>query len=280
MQTRDLATTLYREGKLPEAIAAQIEWVRNNPADVGARLFLFELLAFDGQWERALRQSQALLTNNAESDTAVGFYQKCVAAELKRKAAFQGGPPPRVLGEPTDAIRLRIDALAKTSERQSELVIQAEALESAPVPKTWLVNGRPVTSLRDGDDLLGPVLEVFAQGEYFWININEVYLLESDPPRFPRDLLWLPARLETATESGNVFLPLIYHGSAAHQDHTLRLGRATDWTPVEGRTPCRGLGLKEWFLNHQESLPLVEVRSLIQPTAYQENAETTGAESD
>lgn len=272
MQARDLATTLYREGKLPEAITAQIDWVRNNPADIGARLFLFELLAFDGQWDRALRQAQALLTNNAESDTAVGFYQKCIAAEQKRTAAFQGGPPPRVLGERTDAIQMRIDALTKDVESQAELVHRAEDLESARSPKAWALNGQPVTSLRDGDDLLGPVLEVFAQGEYFWIDINEVHVLETDLPRFPRDLIWLPARLETATESGNVFLPMIYHGSAGHPDQNLRLGRATDWTPADGGTICRGIGLKEWFLDHQESLPLLEVRTLLQAAANEGNA--------
>lgn len=275
MPARDQATSLYREGKLTQAITAQIDWVRNNPADVGARLFLFELLAFDGQWDRAQRQAQALLTNNAESDTAVGFYQKCVAAELKRTAALEGGPPPRVLGERTESVQLRIDALAKAGEAQAGLLRQAEALESAREPKTWGLNGQTVTSLRDGDDLLGPLLEVFAQGEYFWIDTFEVQLLEAQSPRFPRDLIWLPARLETATESGNVFLPMIYHGSAAHEDLSLRLGRATDWTPDDGMSPCRGLGLKEWFLNQQESLPLLEVRTLLQVAATAENSEAS-----
>lgn len=269
MQSRDLATSLYREGKLAEAIEAQVAWVRSNPTDVGARLFLFELLAFDGQWERAQRQAQALLTNDAESDAAVGFYQKCLASESKRATAFQGGASPRVLGPLSDSMTLRLEALRANEETQRHLILQALELESGRAKPTWVLNGESFRDLHDGDDLLGPVLEVFAQGEYFWIDIQSVQLLETEPPRYPRDLIWLPARLETATESGNVFLPMIYHGSSVDEDVSLRLGRATDWTDGSngGAAVFRGLGLKEWYLDGDEALPLVEFRSLSQATA-------------
>ena len=55
-----------------------------------------------------------------------------------------------------------------------------------------------------------------------------------NPPRFPRDLLYVPARLELADEAGEVFLPALYPGSHEHADDQVRLGRMTDWKALEG----------------------------------------------
>jgi type VI secretion system protein ImpE len=264
MPSRDQASTLYREGNLGGAIEAQLAWVRGNPTDIGARLFLFELLAFDGQWERAERQAQALLTNDAESDTAVGMYQKCILSERKRAASQNGEVPPRILGASSQSIELRLEALKEGVEVASRLILQAEELESNRQNPDWILNGRAVKSLRDGDDLLGPVLEVFAQGEYFWIDVNEIQLLETEPPKYPRDLIWLPARLETKSESGNVFLPMIYCNSSAVEDVALRLGRATDWVEKGESGIYRGIGLKDWILDDSDNVPLIDFRSLVQ----------------
>jgi type VI secretion system protein ImpE len=48
-----IANDLFREGRLEAAIAQQTEEVKNKPADVTARIFLFELLCFAGNYERA-----------------------------------------------------------------------------------------------------------------------------------------------------------------------------------------------------------------------------------
>jgi type VI secretion system protein ImpE len=261
MQSREIASSLYREGKLAEAIEAQMEWLRSNPSDIGARLFLFELLAFDGQWDRAQRQALALQTNDAESDAAVGLYQKCLLSEGKRALVYQGLGQPRVLGPLTDSLKIRMEAFHADPEMQARLIRQALELEFNRENLNMVLNGEHIKSLCDGDEVLGPILEVFAQGEYFWIDIQSVQLLETQTPKYPRDLIWLPARLETATESGNVFLPMIYHGSSADEDVSLRLGRSTDWTEI-GSLFNRGIGLKEWYVDDVKAIPLIDFRSL------------------
>ena len=50
------AQDLLRAGKLPEALKALENAVRKDPADAGLRVFLFQLLAVVGQWDRALTQ--------------------------------------------------------------------------------------------------------------------------------------------------------------------------------------------------------------------------------
>src|SRR3954470_16505756 len=54
------ASELYKAGKLEQAIEAQVKEVRAQPADHGKRIFLFELLAFAGDLDRARRQVDAV----------------------------------------------------------------------------------------------------------------------------------------------------------------------------------------------------------------------------
>lgn len=264
MNTREQAKDLYFQGRLPEAVESQLAWVRDNPMDLGARLFLVELLSFQGQWDRAERQLKALLSNKAEEDAAVLLYIGCVAAERKRAEAFSGGQKPKILGSQTASIELRLSALGLSAEDAVLKIREAEALEAGrdAALSSFTFNDQPFHQARDGDDLLGPVLEVFAQGEYFWADLAEVKLISIEKPRFPRDLIWLPARLEMENEAGNVFLPTMYLGSTVSTDPELQLGRATDWAEAAEGQIVRGLGQKEWFFDQQTVIPVVEWQSM------------------
>ena len=50
------AQQLIRDGKLAAALAELQDSVRKNAADVKLRVFLFQLLAILGKWERSLTQ--------------------------------------------------------------------------------------------------------------------------------------------------------------------------------------------------------------------------------
>jgi type VI secretion system protein ImpE len=111
------------------------------------------------------------------------------------------------------------------------------------------------------DDLFGTVLEVMAHGNYYWLPLEQVETLAMNAPQFPRDLLWIPARLLlTDAATGDVFLPALYPGSHEHPDDQVKLGRTTDWTATEG-APARGLGLRE-FLVGDDAVTILEWREL------------------
>ena len=46
----------FNAGRVTDAIAALSAWLRDNPGDVPQRTFLFELLCFAGQYDRAEKQ--------------------------------------------------------------------------------------------------------------------------------------------------------------------------------------------------------------------------------
>jgi len=94
------AETLLREGKLDEAVDALVAYLRDNPEDAKGRTFLFELLCFRGEYDRA-RKHLALLAQG-KKDNAIGalLYEGALQAEELRQKMFETGeypgffPPP------------------------------------------------------------------------------------------------------------------------------------------------------------------------------------------
>ena len=209
---------------------------RRRPATTSKRLFLFELLLFAGDLERARRQIEAIEYKDVDLDAAVGELPQ--ADRLRAGAARPVRPRAWRRGSSAS----RRSTCSSGSRRSSRLrdgrpAEAAEALGRAneAIPAfTGRLNGQPFQSLRDADDLFAGVLEVMAHGRYFWVGLEQVRLLTMNPPRFPRDLLFVPAHLELEDEQGDVFLPALYPGSHEHADDQVKLGRMTDWKELEG----------------------------------------------
>lgn len=256
------ASELYNAGKLQAAVDAQILEVKANAADPNRRLFLFELAAFAGDLDRARRQIDAVQYGEAERDSAVASYKKLLDAEVKRRRLFRDGLSPRFLLDPPQQVKLRLDAVNRLRENRPgealELLLQANA--SAETIKGTL-NGKAFEGFRDADDLFGTVLEAMAHGEYFWVPIEQLDSVALNPPRFPRDLLWMPARITLKEgEHGEVFLPVLYPGSHEHPDEQVKLGRSNDWKQNDGG-PVLGVGART-FLVGEDGVGIAEWREL------------------
>lgn len=257
------AHDLFKAGRLAEAIDAQLADVKANPGDQGKRLFLFELSAFGGDLDRATRQIDALKYDEMELQMAAKQYRDLLESERKRRNVMNDGVPPKFLYEHPEHVQLRLEAIKQLRGGNPASAQQAldEARAKAPTV-TGTLNGKPFKSLMDGDDILGTVLEVMAKGEYFWVPLEAIATIAMNPPRFPRDLIWAPARLEThGSESGEVYLPALYANSFSHAEDEVKLGRTTDWVETENG-PVTGRGGKV-FLMDEETIPLLGWRELI-----------------
>ena len=114
------------------------------------------------------------------------------------------------------------------------------------------MNGKPFTEFRDIDDRLGAVLEVFFRETYVWLPIEQVRKMTIPPPRQLRDLLWIPATIETGEgASGQVYLPALYVDSHHENNDQLRLGRMTDWRGL-GDGLVGGVGQKMFLVDDRE----------------------------
>lgn len=254
------AAELYRTGSLTGAIEAQIQNVKNRPADQNARMFLFELLAFTGDWDRAQKHIEIIKFPEMELLAAVDSYRKLLDSERIRARVFSEGIAPKFIVDPPEHLTLRLEALQQlrggNAAAAKEIYARAEAAAPAFSGK---VNDKPCDLFRDCDDRFGPVLEVMTLGSYFWAPLDQVEELTVTAPKYPRDLVWISGHLKMRNgPEGDVFLPVRYPGSTAHAEPKVQLGRMTDWSADD---PVCGVGAR-LFLCGDDPLPLTELRSL------------------
>jgi type VI secretion system protein ImpE len=225
------ARELFKAGKLEEAIEALNGEVRGNPTDVQRRAFLFELLGFAGNHERAEKQLDILSQENQQAAMGALLYRSALHADRTRCEMFERGDYPQGPAPPTVA---------------------------------GTMNGEPFESLVDGDPRIGARFEVFAAGEYMWIPMEHVASVQMEAPTQLRDLLWAPALVQTGPtfrklELGKVLLPVMTPLACRHPDEHVRIGRVTEWTETDGVETPAGQKL---FLVDGEEFPILELRNL------------------
>lgn len=256
------AKDLFVVGQLAAAIEAQLGEVRAAPLDAGRRTFLFELLAFAGELDRAGQQLAVLGQETAEKGWGASVYQNLLAAEQTRRKVFAGQARPEVFTEAPAFLSLRWQALEHLSRNDFPAAGAAlqESDATAPVVRGTL-NGQNVEGLRDADDLLAPVLEVMVLRDYVWVPWAQIKELEVTPPTHPRDLLWAPARLVLQDDvQRRCYLPALYPHSHAAANDALKLGRLTDWNIPDGEGPVRGVG-QHLLVAGDVDVGLLEVRT-------------------
>jgi type VI secretion system protein ImpE len=231
------AKELFQAGKLNEAIAALSAELRDNPTDVRRRTFLFELLCFQGEFDRAEKHLHVLAGAGPDAQLGAVLYFSALHAE-----------------------RVRHDLFAQ------------KEYPSVPVSEDsrgGTINGKPFETLEDADPRIGARLELFAAGAYLWIPFAHIESIETEAPRRLRDLLWIPALVRTGpafrgTELGEVLLPVMAPFSFRHSDDNVRLGRATDWAEQDGLNIPSG---QRMLSVDGEDFPILEMRKVEFATA-------------
>jgi type VI secretion system protein ImpE len=254
----------YQKGNLKDATTAALEDVKAHPSDSTKRGFLSELLCFTGDLERADRQLDALAQQNPDVMVDVSMFRQLIRAETARQQFYAEGRLPEFLDSVITpdlgrhleaAVLLRGDKIAEAAE----LLAKAEEQR---VKLTGTCDEKPFDDLRDVDELTASFFEVLTStGKYFWIPLERVESVEFHPFETPRDLLWRRAHMVCrGGPDGEVFLPVLYAGSAAETDDRIRLGRATEWRGDEA-TPVRGFG-QRIFLVGSDDRPILEMKEL------------------
>jgi type VI secretion system protein ImpE len=257
------ATELFKAGRLADAIEAQTQEVKANPTDPNRRVFLFELLVFAGDLDRARRQLEAVQYDEPDRMTALQRYRRLVDSEQNRRATFTQGQAVSFLTEVPFNFRMRLDAIRNMlpHEGVGEAKTMIEGARGMTPNLKVLLNDKEYDGLIDADDLFGTALEVMVNGLYYWVPLENVASLAMNDPQYPRDLIWFPARIElTDGQTGEVYLPTLYPGTHLHPDEQVKLGRTTDWkTLEEGLTV--GVGQKT-YLAGEEAVGILEWREL------------------
>ncbi len=238
------AKELFQAGKLTEAVQALSAELRNNPTDARRRTFLFELLSFAGDFDRAEKHLKFLSDGGPSSELGALMYRGVLEAERARQETF--------------------------AKREYTMMPPAEG------GFTGTIDGKPFASLADADPRIGPRLETFSAGTYLWVPLAHIASIEIQPPKRLRDLLWIPAMVRTGPafqgrELGEILIPVLSPLSFQHPDENVRLGRLTVWEEDESGAEVP-LGQKMLAVDGEE-VPLLEVRSITIECPASEKAE-------
>src|ERR1017187_1248699 len=192
---------LYKAGQLRAAIDALGAKLKKQPLDTKRRTFLFELLCFAGEFDRAEKQINILSDAGPEAASGALLYRSALHAERERQDMFARGALPLGATHPS---------------------------------RSGQLNGDEFAALSDADPRIGAHLEAFIAGSYTWIPFRYIESIETQPPKRLRDLLWLPALVSTTSEFrfrdlGEILLPAIAPLSWKHNDDEVRLSRTTVW---------------------------------------------------
>lgn len=257
------AEELLKEGDLSGALDELQGRVRADPGNDRHRVFLFQLLAVLGQWERAVTQLKVIGGVNASALPMAQTYREAIRCEVLREKVFAGERAPMVFGEPQRWVALVLEALQAQSRgefAQAE-TLRGEAFEQAPA-SAGHIGGEAFEWIADADPRLGPMLEAIVHGRYYWVPFNQIRSLSIEAPSDLRDVVWAPTSFTWANEGEAVgFIPARYAGTHACEDSALRLGRRTDWRE-EADGVYTGLGQRMLATDAGE-YPLLEVREVV-----------------
>jgi type VI secretion system protein ImpE len=257
------AQALLTAGQPQAALAALEQQVRSAPSDAKLRVFLFQLLAVVGQWQRALTQLQVCGELDASALAMVATYREAVQCEAVREAVFAGKTLPHVFGRPQAWVAWQAEALAADArgDAQGASRLRARALEAAPATAGTL-DGKAFEWIADGDSRLGPALEAVINGRYCWVPFAALAKVSIEAPVDLRDMVWAAAQLEFSNGGATVaLLPVRYVGTAQAEDDALRLARRTDWHEL-APDQYSGLGQRMLVTSTQE-VGLLETRELL-----------------
>lgn len=223
---------LFQAGKLNEAVQALSNELRDNPTDAQRRTFLFELLCFSGDFERARKHLELLAKANQQAGMGALLYEGLMNSERTRNEVFEKKEYPH----------------APASEK----------------PVRGTLNGKPFEDFRDVDPRIGARLEVFSAGTYVWIPLQHIDSIEFEAPKRLRDLLWFHVLVHTGpsfnqAELGESYIPVLYPFSYKHAEDDAKLGRMTVFEDEDGQEIPYGAKL---FLVDGEEIPLLEIRKI------------------
>ena len=228
------ADILLREGDVDGARAALIARAKASPADAATRMFLFQLFAVTGEWDKARAQLDMLVRLSPGAQMLAVAYGQAITAERQRAAALAGAAPVPVLARAGGWIDDLAAALGRRDEGDAE-TLRDRALDAAPdMPGVIEADGMAPVSfdwIADADAWFGPAVEAIIAGTWGLLPFDAVEWIKSAGARDLRDTIWYPVEIGlTGGRAVAALLPARYPGSETACEARLRLAGATDWT--------------------------------------------------
>lgn len=251
-------------GDLTAALDQLQSQVRSNPSDVKLRVYLFQLLSVLGYWDRALTQLDVSLDLDKETLVMCQMYREAIRCEKLRLAVFEGHQTPLIFGEPQQWMALCIQALSLTinGEFAQARELRERAYDVAPVSEGH-ADSQNFAWIADADSRIGPFIETFIGGEYYWVPFTQIQRMQFEQPQDLRDLVWSPCTFTWRNEGQVVGLVPSRYGplpEVSVETSDLLLARKTQWQQLD-QEDYSGLGQRT-LITDQAEISLLDIRTI------------------
>lgn len=256
------AQELLKQSRPQEALDRLQNDIRRQPGDAGLRLALFQLLAVRGNWDRSIAQVQTAVSLDSRFAPLAVLLHSLVELEQVRAAVFSGQREPQVFGPKPAwlAMLLEKHCFAKDRRPADFAKTHEKAMKKAPV-RSGKIDGRPFAWIADADARFGPAIELYLQGNYYWVPLECVARIDIEAPRDLQDLVWLQAKV-TWLNGGTVLghMPVRYPGTEQAADAQLLLARSVAWEEL-GDNCLIGTGVRVLSTDDGD-FPLTKIRTI------------------
>jgi len=228
--------------------------VRAQPLVASHRLALARLRLVQGEYSKALKQLQLACQFDAELEPEAHLVRMLVRAEQVREAVFDGKVLPDLMTAAPAWLEKLMGALREGGEKAAAM--RQEALSEAPPSKGYYAGTNreaepfPFEWIADGDERLGPVIEVIVGGTYYWVPFDKVESLVIPPPKHSMELVWATIELKLVGQptSNIAYMPARYISSQEERSDALLIGTETTWQELPGGS-WRGHGRRAWYVD-------------------------------
>lgn len=255
------ADELLAAGDIAGARQQLIDEVRANPGDIPVRMFLFQIFALVGEYERAKAQLETIAKLDPQARMLAVAYNQCMDAEALRARVFAGEEQAPILAKVEWGSTLAQALQAGQSGAAEAEALYAEAFDAAPTSAGTTDSGLEFEWIADADPRLGPVTEAIIAGRYGLMPFAALENLTITEPVDLRDTIWIPAEfglIQGARVAG--FIPARYPGSEAAQDTGIVRGVSTEW--VGDEEAGHYIGHRLFAFSDGSDLPLQQLRKV------------------
>lgn len=256
---------LDHEMQIADQIQECMSSIRKEPTEIKHRVALAQLYMASRQWSQASAQLERAAHISPSCIPLAGAYCEAIRCEMLREKVFAGERLPATLESAPNWVNTLASCLqllaANNLDEATQMREQAfDEADACPVE----IDGQPGAWISDADSRLGPVCELFMDGDYYWVPFSSIARLDAEPPTDLRDLIWLPCAVQlTNGQNVHALMPARYPGEQDLHDEDALLCRKTGWTEIDNDA-WAGSGQKVLISDNGE-YPILSIRTLVNP---------------